>query len=271
MFEDFFALHTTPFTREIDAASLFLTSTHREGLARLRYTVERRQIMLLTGETGAGKSTLLGAFNAQLDPTRYEAIYLCQTGATVGSILHEILRQLRVDPPYGITRAKALVARTISSRQQSQKRIVVLLVDEAENLSEAVLETLRGLATTEFDAFSPLALILSGQRHLATRLAMANLQPLAGRINLRYHLRAFSEEESADYTQHHLQRAGAENEIFTQPALERIHKASGGVPRRINQLATLSLMSAASSETKLVDDQLIDEVIHCEGLEAEAS
>ncbi len=264
MFEAHFGFKTTPFSREVPLDTLYVSEGQRELLSRLRFVAERRGVMLLTGEVGAGKSTALRQLKGTLDPTRYEVIYLADTAFTPRSFLQALLEALHVEVPYQLTRAKAAAHKSLLERFRTDHRTPVLLVDEAQTLPPALLDQLRTLLNYECDAFSPFALVLSGTKELAHRLALRHFEPLAQRITLRYHLPGFSPQETAAYIRHHLKMAGAEHEIFTEEALRRIHQATGGLARRINQVAFLCLMSAAGHDRKLIDDGWVDQVLATE-------
>ncbi|BAS27091.1 ExeA family protein [Limnochorda pilosa] len=264
MYEAFFGLSRAPFTREIAPSDLFTSRQHKELLERLRYAAERRLVMLLTGEVGSGKSTALRALREHLDSARYEVLYLADVAFSPRSFFHRLLEELHVEAPYQLTRAKRLAYRTLLERHQTQHRTPVLVVDEAQHLPRAVLEEVRGLLNYDCDAFAPFALILSGTRPLAELLQLASLEPLSQRIDLRFHLQGLTLEETQQYVRHLLNLAGVGQEIFSREALTRLHLASEGIPRKINRLATLTLMAAAAQERRVIDDGFLDQVASAE-------
>lgn len=261
MFEAHFQFNHTPFARECSADGIFRSRGHQELCRRLFYVAEHRRVMLLTGDPGAGKSTALRALASQLNPTAYAVIYLADVAFTPRSFFTALLEALQQEPPFQMARAKALARHTLLQCQQTQRRTPVLLIDEAQNLTPTLLEEVRGLCNYDFDAYSPFALVLTGTRELARRLALQPFESLVQRIDLRLHLSGMSQEETAQYIRHHLSQAGVQAEIFTPEAIHRIHQASGGIPRRINKLATLALLAAASAGAHSIDDGLVDRVI----------
>lgn len=261
MFEAHFQFQCTPFARECPLDGIYRSRAHQEAFRRLRYVAEHRQVLLLTGEAGAGKSTALRALAAELDPVAYRVLYLADVAFTPRSFFAALLAGLQQEVPFHMAKAKSLARQALLTSQTTHRRTPVLLVDEAQNLSPAVLEEIRGLCNYEFDAYSPFALVLAGTRELARRLALQPFEALVQRIDLRFHLGGMAPEETVQYIRHHLQRAGGRGEIFTPEAINRIHQACGGIPRRINKLATLALLAAASAGVHTIDDGLVEKVI----------
>ncbi len=261
MYESKFGFQRTPFQRDIPLEMLFHARTHQELARRLIYVAEQRRVLLLTGESGAGKSTALRVLKGQLDATRYTMIYLMDLEFTVTSFYRAILHALDLAPPYLLAETKALTRRSLLESYRNQKRTPVLMIDEAQTLAPRLLEELRGLLNYECDAFSPFALILAGTTELARKLKLRTFESLTQRIDMTYHLEGFTEAETKAYVEHHLRMAGSQAEVFTVEALARLHHASGGMARRINRLATLCLMAAASQDKKLVDASLVELVI----------
>lgn len=261
MFEAHFQLTRTPFARDCSREAVFGSQAHQELLRRLVYVAEQRRVMLLTGDSGSGKSTALRVLAGQLSPTAYQVIYLADVAFSPRSFFAALLAGLQQECPFQMTRAKALARSALLQCQRTQHRTPVLLLDEAQSLSPALLEEVRGLCNYDFDAYSPFALVLCGTRELARRLALQPFEALVQRIDLRLHLGGMSQEETSQYIRHHLTQAGARAEIFTPEAIQRIHQAAGGIPRRINKLATLALLAACSAGVHTIDDGLVDKVI----------
>lgn len=264
MFEAHSALQRTPFSRDIPVHSLYLTGNHQEALSRLRYTAQRRLVMLLTGNPGVGKSTILRKLKDDLDATQYEVLYLNQAGATLRSFYTDILGQLRMEPPYSMVKARALTAKALLEHYQVHHRTPVLLLDEAQEMADELLDSVRGLLNYDYDAFSPFALILVGTRKLARRISLQRHEALTGRVELPFELRAFTQEETVAYVWHQLTVAGATRPIFTESALRKLHQATSGNARTINKTATLCLMSAYLQKQQLIDDDLAGQIIASE-------
>lgn len=267
MFEEHFNLKRAPFGRDIAVHALFTATGHREALGRLNYCAGRRLAMVLTGESGVGKSTLLRRFKAEMDPTKFDIFYLPQIGATLRSFYADLLAELRLEAPHLLAKARAAASRALLDRFQTHQRTPVLLLDEAQDMPDTLLDELRRLLNYDCDAFSPFALVLVGHRGLARRLLLRRHEALSGRIQLHFHLTPLSPKESATYVQHQLQAGGADRPIFTEAALTRLAQASGGIPRALNKIAVLCLMSATTSKLDLIDDVLVSQVVDTELME----
>jgi type II secretory pathway predicted ATPase ExeA len=143
-------------------------------------------------------------------------------------------------------------------------QVPVIVVDEAHLLSNEMLEEIRFLLNMEMDSRSSCSLILVGQSELRSKLKLQIHQAIEGRVDMRFHLEAMSEEETAKYVKRHLERVKCPREIFTEPALKMVHNYSGGRARKVNKVSHAALMAAASQKKQLIDDYLIKEVIMSE-------
>lgn len=264
MFEEHFGFRRTPFVRETPAEALYRSRAHKEALARLRYVAENRLFMALTGESGVGKSTTLRALKHELDVARFDVIYIGLTNPSTVGFFEALLAALHVEIPYRPSRARRLASEVLLERFRSQQRIPVLLIDEVQGFSIQLLEAIRGLMNYDCDCFSPFSLVLTGSDEFRQRLPMRALQALAGRLHIRFHLTGLRPEETVHYVEHQLRTVGAEREVFTRPALQRLHEVSAGIPRHINHLATLALMAAAGTDTRLVDEELVRALVETE-------
>lgn len=261
MYESYYDLKKNPFSSTPDPQYLYLGTTHREALAHLLYGVkERKGFIVLTGEVGTGKTTLvhhlLDKLNVRND-TR--TAFLFNPKLSVEDFIHYILSDLGVDVD-GATKGNALrlLQQSLLSTYQDGGQ-VILFVDEAQALEPALLEEIRLLSNLETTKSKLLQIVLIGQPELDRTLNQSNFRQLRQRINLRYHLRPLSENETKEYIEKRLRIAGAKGPIFTRRAMSEVYNFSRGIPRLINILCDNSLLSGYASDQKVVDIRCIQE------------
>ena len=263
MYEAFFQLTRTPFTRGLLPEQLLTTPAMQEAGARLDYTARERRFAVLTGDVGAGKSTALRAFLARLPVTRYTPLYVTDSQLTPRNFYHEALCQLGLPPRFYRGDARRQLHRALQERDDAGKQPVIV-IDEAHLLGRAMLEEIRFLLNFDVDSRAPLALILAGQTELRRTLKLECFTAIAQRISCRAHLPALTLEESAGYIQHHLTQAGAPGALFTEAALRLIHAFAGGLPRQLNNVCGACLLYAYGQHCHLIDDTIAHEVIDTE-------
>lgn len=264
MYASFFGLKHEPFSIAPDPRYLYMSERHREALAHLLYGLgSGGGFVLLTGEIGAGKTTVCRCFLEQI-PKRCNVAYIFNPKLTVEELLRTICDEFHV--PYqhlgdGAPTIKDYVdplneylLKTYAVGQNN-----ILIVDEAQNLSADVLEQLRLLTNLETNERKLLQIVLIGQPELRELLASPKLEQLAQRVVARYHLGALSERETVHYVRHRLGVAGLTTALpFERTALERIHRLSRGVPRRINLLCDRAMLGAYSLGVSQVDRKIVD-------------
>lgn len=263
MYEAFFHLTGTPFTRGLPTDQLLTTTAMAEVGARLDYVARERCFAVLTGNVGAGKSTAIRAFIARLPSTCYTPLYVTDSQLTPRNFYHETLWQLGIMPRFYRGDARRQLHRALQERDDAGQQPVIV-IDEAHLLGREMLEEVRFLLNFDIDSRAPLALILAGQPELRTTLKLETVAAIAQRVNLRAHLPALTPEESAQYIQHHLAQAGATGPLFTEPALRVLHVKTGGLPRLINSVASACMLYAYTHQRQLIDDALVKEVIDTE-------
>jgi general secretion pathway protein A len=263
MYEAFFHLSRTPFTRGLPPTQLLSTPAMEEVGARLDYAARERRFVVLTGAVGAGKSTALRAFLARLPVTTYTPLYVTDSQLTPRTFYHEVLWQLGLPPRFYRGDARRQLHRALQQRDDAGKQPVII-IDEAHLLGRAMLEEVRFLLNFDVDSRAPLALVLAGQPELRSTLKLECFAAIAQRVHLRAHLSALTPAESAHYIQHHLAQAGATGPLFTEPALRLIHTFTGGLPRQLNNVCSACLLYAYGQHRQLIDDAIAKEVIDTE-------
>ncbi len=265
MYTQFFGLKREPFSIAPDPRFLFMSERHREALAHLLYGLDGGGgFVLLSGEIGAGKTTVCRCFLERI-PKRCNVAYIFNPKLTVIELLRSVCDEFHIPLPHsgpGMATVKdhldpinEYLLRTHAVGQNN-----VLIIDEAQNLSADVLEQLRLLTNLETSERKLLQIILIGQPELREMLARPELEQLAQRVIARFHLGALSEAETAQYIRHRLSVAGLRGALpFDQPARQRIHQLSRGVPRRINLLCDRSLLGAYAGGTNKVDRRIVEQ------------
>jgi general secretion pathway protein A len=260
MYERFFGLTEKPFAITPDPRYLFLSERHAEALAHLAYGIqEAGGFVQLTGEVGTGKTMMVRSLLQQL-PANCDMALILNPRITPAEFLLAICDELHVAVPERLASSvKGLVdllTRLLLDAHARGRRVVVM-VDEAQNLSPDVLEQVRLLTNLETATQKLLQIILVGQPELREVLSRSDLRQLAQRITGRYHLEALSKSESIAYVRHRLRVAGATTDVFTAGALREVHRLSGGIPRIINVICDRALLGAFTREEHRVTSNLV--------------
>ena len=260
MYESFFGLTEKPFAITPDPRYLYLSERHAEALAHLAYGIqESGGFIQLTGEVGTGKTMVVRSLLQQL-PANCDMALILNPRITPAEFLLAICDEMHVAVPERLASSvKGLVdllTRFLLDAHARGRRVVVM-VDEAQNLSPDVLEQVRLLTNLETATQKLLQIILVGQPELRDVLAKPELRQLAQRITGRYHLEALSRGETQAYVRHRLRVAGAAAEIFTTGALREVHRVSGGIPRIVNVVCDRALLGAFTREEHRVTGELV--------------
>lgn len=257
MYASFFGLNEKPFSITPDPRYLYLGRRHAEALAHLLYGItESGGFIQLTGEVGTGKTTVVRSLLEQL-PEHAEVALVLNPRLSPDEFLLAICEELHIEIPAGA--GQKVMVDVLNHRlleAHAAGRRVVLIVDEAQNLSTDVLEQIRLLTNLETAKQKLLQIILIGQPELRDVLARSDLRQLAQRITGRYHLEPLEADEMRAYVRHRLEVAGSRTEIFTPGALRALHQCSGGVPRLVNVVADRALLGAWSHEEPVVSSKM---------------
>ncbi|MGI9248701.1 MAG: AAA family ATPase [Woeseiaceae bacterium] len=260
MYTSFFGLNEKPFSITPDPRYLFMSEQHGEALAHLVYGVtESGGFIQLTGEVGTGKTTLVRTLLLNRMPNNADVAVVLNPQLSVLEFLATICEELHIDVPHdrGSIKAQTDALNRHLLKAHSEGRRTILVVDEAQNLSPAVLEQVRLLTNLETAKQKLLQIILIGQPELRELLARNDLRQLAQRITGRYHLEPLSEEETAHYIEHRLKVAGALGEVFDSSAKKATFRLSKGVPRLINVICDRALLGAYSLESRRINRRLV--------------
>ena len=256
MFEDFFGMKHTPFTRNVPPERLYESASTANILGRLGYVADRQLFAVLTSDAGCGKSTMIRKFADSLSRDEYILLYLSDSKLTPSWLYKGMLRQLGLEPKFYRSEAKDQLQNEIRRIRANDKKKIVCVLDEAHLLDKETLEEFRFLLNFEFDSTSPMALILVGQTELwAEKLRLQRYAAVIPHLD---------RAETERYVRSHLEYAEGPTEIFTMKALDVIAKESAGIPRVINRICEKSLMYAFQLQRKLVDDYMVNFVLEHE-------
>ena len=260
MYTSFFGLAEKPFAITPDPRYLYLSERHAEALAHLLYGInESGGFIQLTGEVGTGKTTVVRTLLSRV-PHHADVAVILNPRVTPVEFLLTICEELglaiaEADRDSVKQMVDALNRRLLNAHAEGRR--IIVLVDEAQNLSIDVLEQVRLLTNLETPTQKLLQIILIGQPELRELLDRTDLRQLAQRITGRYHLMPLSREETKGYVRHRLRVAGATEDIFTPGALSELHRLSLGIPRVINVACDRALLGAYTQETKKITASLV--------------
>lgn len=258
MYLDYYSLREPPFNITPDPKFLYFSPKHQEAFNHLLFGIHQRKgFIALTGEVGAGKTTVCRKLLEELGPNYQTALILnpcLDTDLLLRAICAEF--DLAVDGDDRLSCLQALNAFVLAEANAGHD--TVLIIDEAQDLSNELLEQVRLLSNLETDHQKLMQIILMGQPELRDKLLQPELWQLRQRITVRYHLSPLDLTETGHYIQHRLTLAGANGHPRFEPAaVKLIHKYSGGVPRLINAVCDKALLAGFVMQTDVIHKKLI--------------
>ncbi|HMH16562.1 MAG TPA: AAA family ATPase [Burkholderiales bacterium] len=259
MYLQYFGLSAQPFRLTPDSDFLFMSESHSRAKAYMDYTVWNREgFVVITGEIGCGKTTLIQKLLSELDENVVVA-KVFQTQLDEVEFLQAVLVEFGLNP-FNAKKVELLdMLNNFLIEQFLQRKQIVLIVDDAHNLSVKVLEEIRMFAGLETRKEKILHVILVGQPQLNEMLDYPDMQQLMQRVKLRYHIRALTERELGDYIRHRLSIVGVTNRtLFPPEALPPIFKYAGGIPRLINTLCDTTLTCAYADNLPGITAEVVE-------------
>ena len=257
----FYGLSQQPFDVTPDPAYLYLSRSHREALTSLLQGIENlRGFVTLVANPGLGKTTLLNKLTEELGQ-RARVVHLFQTQCNSSELLGYLLSELGVDYDSADIVAMHRKLNQILFREMLEGRRFVLIVDEAQNLQESVLETIRLLSDFETTHSKLIQIVLAGQPPLVQTLKRPGLSQLRQRLGMLANLKPLDAAEVAEYIEHRLRTSGFKrNAVFTRDALNLITELSEGAPRSINNLCFSALLLGYSMRHEFIDIGIVEKV-----------
>jgi len=262
MYEQFYGFKEKPFNNTPDPKFFFSSFKHAEALNSLIYAIEERKgFVVITGEIGAGKTTITRAFLNQIDMNTKVAL-ITNTHLNPKELICAILEELDVEYKPGGKQKLLSQLNDYLIKQLAADVNVVLIIDEAQNLSLRVLEEVRMLSNLETETEKLIQIILMGQPQLKKKLNDPKLEQFKQRIALYYHLKSLDRNETQNYIIHRLKMVSSNGtEYFSPEAIDLLYKHSKGVPRLINLVCDSALLSGYTYDTKQITEKIINEVI----------
>lgn len=264
MYESFYELSATPFSRSTPAEDLYLPPESEEVLNRLQYVVERQLFAVITGDCGTGKTTLLRKFSESLDPKRYKLLYISDSKLTPRHFYRYMLEQLGYVAKYHRGDAKRQLQSEIEILKAVHGIQPVCVCDECHLMDREMLEEVRFLLNMKLDSESPMGLVLVGQPELWDKLQLQAYTAIRQRIDIQSTRNHYDRSRTGAYIHHQLKAAGCINELFTEAAIDNIYQYSGGIARAIDKVCTSLLIYGSQSRKRLIDDHAVKHVLECE-------
>ena len=256
MYLEFFGLARKPFSKTPDPEFLFPSRQHAEALARLSHALEEREVAVLTGEIGAGKTTLSRALvDAFADRCRFS--FIVHPALPPAQLLGAVGEGFGLAPSRRKADAFSGIAEHVA-RLDAEGRFGVVVVDEAQLLPRGAFDELRLLTNLAADDRALLGIVLIGQPELRERLRDRGGEAFTQRVGIAYHVGALGEEETGRYLAHRLRVAGRSAPLFDPGAVVAVHRLSGGVPRRVNQVAAGALLEGFAREAESISADIVE-------------
>ncbi len=262
MYNAYFGFSECPFSLSPDPAFYFRSAQHEEVLANLTYGVEARKgFIVLTGEIGTGKTTMLECLRDFLDARHIAFASLFNSRLTVEHFFQMLAYDLDLSCDRNSKTDVLFALNSFLLQQAEQGKTAVLILDEAHNLADDVLEEVRLLGNLETKRGKLLQIVLAGQTELDRRLEAPALRKLKQRIVLRCRLEPFSAADTASYVAARLEKAGMlQQTVFPPQILAEIHARSHGIPRLINSICDNLLLTCFAASNQVADLDMLDEV-----------
>ena len=262
MYEAFFGFREKPFNLTPDPKFLYLSAKHNEAFAHLEFGLKQRGgFMAVTGEVGTGKTTLCRYFLERLDDDTVSAFILYPALGTT-ELLRSVNRDLGIASEGETDKGLIDSLHEFLLRSRAEGKNIVLVIDEAQNLSRDVLEQVRLISNLETDTEKLIQIVLIGQSELNEMLAQRDLRQLAQRVTARYHLTPLTRQDLTQYIRHRLAVAGGIGKVdFTAGALRAVHRYSKGIPRLINLACDRALLAAFVLEKNEITTSIVRRAI----------
>jgi general secretion pathway protein A len=260
MYLEYWGLEKLPFENVPDPRFFYMSKPHEEGLTRLLYAVEMRKgCALLSGEAGCGKTSLSRVFMRKISGERLDVAVISNPCDDPKEFLQDVSYKLQlVNVPNSKVEILRMLNKKLTENMKANKE-TVLIVDEAQLLTEPTLEEIRLLLNFQLSDRFLITIFLLGQPELINKIK--RIKQLEQRIAIRYFLRPFNAEETQIYILFRQKKAGGRKNLFSREAIELVYEYSGGMPRSINNLCDLALLVGFGEKRKMISSETIKDII----------
>ncbi len=262
MLQAYWNLTGKPFDKAIKPAQLFLSRGIKELLSRLQYMKQQRGIMLISGQPGTGKTTALRAFVNELSDLSYHSFYVPLATVNVLDFYRQLNQQLGGEPYHYKAQLFVSIQQNIQDMVQNNKKIPVIIFDEAHLLKNENFTELQIISNFNMDSTDPALIILAGQPHLGDRLMRPVLKSFYQRITLKYHLLPLQKDEIQPFIEQQLSIKGCHKSPFAQNAIDAIFKNTAGVPRLVAALALNTMTLGMTQKTQILTEEHVFQATH---------
>lgn len=261
MYIEHFGLNDYPFRLTPDTDFLYMSTAHSRAKAYMEYAIFNREgFVVITGEIGCGKTTLIKKLLTELDKNVLVA-KIFQTQLDEVELLQAILVEFGMNP-FSAKKVELLtMLNQFLVNSYLEGKQVLLIIDDAQNLSKRVLQEITMLSSVETQKEKILHVILVGQPELNHKLEASDMEQLLQRVSLRYHVRSLSVKETKEYIQHRLGIAGGKTELFNDETYVESYEYTGGIPRLINTLCDIALACSYADQKYYVDSEILKSAI----------
>lgn len=252
--------YSNSFQKEIDVNSMFLSEQHNEAVVRLEHIVRNRWLGVIVGQPGTGKSTVIRRLRQRLDSARFAFCYINDSDLKVKSLYHYMLGDMSIEPAYYLQKAKCQFHDAVLELHGKQCQLV-LLIDNAHNLSAKTIHEIRYVLNYDIDSLSPMSVILAGHEDLWSTLRLRHFEAVFQCVNTHYRLKPLDLPQTREYIAHQLSLSGL-TQLFPDDCISRIFTVSRGIPRNINTVCLNCLIDIRAKNLQLVDGNVLERVVH---------